>query len=77
MDYLEERKVCEYLGLKVDIANQVLAYYGPAVFSDGGKKPTGWQVVCHLSRLKMYLCRKIYKEHHKHVSNHIENIKND
>ena len=53
MDYLEERKVCEYLGLKVDRGNQVLAYYGFG-FSDGGKNPTGWQMVCHLSKLKMY-----------------------
>jgi hypothetical protein len=67
MDYSEERKVCEYLGLKVDKANQVLAYYGFG-FSDGGKKPTGWQVVCHLSKLKMYLGRKIHEEHCKHVN---------
>ena len=65
--YLEERKVCEYLGLKVDEGNQVLAYYGFG-FSDGGKNPTGWQMVCHLSKLKMYLGRKVHEEHYKHVN---------
>ena len=62
----EERKICEYLGLKISFANQVLAYYGNE-FSDGGKNPTGWQVVCHLSKLKMYLQGKIHKEHYIHV----------
>lgn len=67
MDYLEERKICEYLGLKVDKGNQVLAYYGFG-FSDGGKKITNWQMVCHISKLKMYLCRKVHEEHYKYLN---------
>ena len=66
MGYLEERKICEYLGLKVDGANQVLAYFGSG-FSNGGKNPVGWQMVCHLSKLKMYLGRRVHKEHYKHI----------
>lgn len=61
----EERKICEYLGLKVNGSDQVLAWYGHG-YSDGGRNPTGWQVVCNLSKLKMYLCNKIHKEHYKH-----------
>jgi hypothetical protein len=61
MDYLGERKICEYLGLRIDGGNQVLAYYGlpsPNTIS-------GWQMVCHLSELKMYLGRKIHEEHYQ------------
>ena len=65
MDYIEERKVCEFLGLKIDKRNQVLAWYG---FNEGGRNPTGWQMVCHLSKLKMYLGRKVHEEHYKHVN---------
>jgi len=63
MEYKKEREICKYLGLKVDNANQVLAWYGYG-FSDGGKIPTGWQMVCHLSKLKKYLSSKIHKEHY-------------
>jgi hypothetical protein len=66
MDYTEERNICEFLGLKVDKGNYVQAYYGFG-FSDGGKIPTGWQVVCHISKLKLYLCGKIHTEHQKKV----------
>ena len=66
-EYEEEKIVCEYLGLKIDSGHQVLAYYGGGS-SDGGKKPTGWQVVCHLSKLKMYLTRKIHPEHNKKIN---------
>ena len=58
IDYIEERNICKYLGLKIDKSDYVLALYG-GCYSDGGRIPTGWQVVCHLSKLKMFLCRKI------------------
>jgi hypothetical protein len=61
MNYLEERKICEYLGLKIDSENQVLAYYG----FPSPNRISGWQMVCHLSKLKMYLGRKIHEEHYK------------
>jgi hypothetical protein len=63
MDYTEELNICNYLGLQVDKSNYVLAWHGGG-FSDGGKIPTGWQVVCHLSKLKMYIGGKIHKEHY-------------
>ena len=66
MDYLEETKICEYLGLGVR-GDQVYAYYGLG-FRDGGRNPTGWQTVCHVSKLKMYLGRKIHKEHYKNTN---------
>lgn len=64
MDYKEEREICSYLGLKVDEWDQVMAWYGSG-FSDGGKNPTGWQMVCHLSKVKMYLGLMIHREHYK------------
>ena len=67
MEYTEERTICEFLGLRVDKGDQVLAWYGSG-FSDGGKNPTGWQVVCHLSKLKMYIGGKIHKEHYGFVT---------
>lgn len=63
MDYKEERSICEYLGLQVNKGDWVLAYYG-SVFNDKAKH-TGWQVVCHLSKLKQYLSDKIHPEHSK------------
>jgi hypothetical protein len=64
MDYKEERSICEYLGLQVNKGDWVLAYYG-SVFKGKGEAPTGWQVVCHLSKLKSYLSDKIHPEHNK------------
>lgn len=64
-DYTEEKNVCTYLGLKVEGCH-ILAWYG-GLFSDGGRIPTGWQIVCHISKLKMYLGGKIHKNHYEHI----------
>tara|TARA_R110000772_G_scaffold43995_1_gene101177 strand:- start:5649 stop:5903 length:255 start_codon:yes stop_codon:yes gene_type:complete len=64
--YEKEEEICEYLGLQVN-HGQVMAYYGFG-FSDGGKNPTGWQMVCHISKLKLYLTRKIGEEHRNKVN---------
>jgi hypothetical protein len=61
MDYAEERKICEYIGLEVDGANQVRAYYG----FPSPDKISGWQMVCHISKLKMYLQRRVHEEHYE------------
>lgn len=58
VNYSEERSICEYLGLRVDRGDQVLAWCGDA----------GWQIVCHLSKLKMYLKRKISIEHDNYTN---------
>lgn len=57
--YKKEKKICDFLGLHVDDAGWVLAYYG----FPNPEKPSGWQVVCHIDKLKMYLCRKLHPKH--------------
>lgn len=66
MEYKEERNICEYLGLMIE-SNQVHAWYGGG-FSDGGRNPIGWVMVCHISKLKMYLCGRIHREHYKKLN---------
>ena len=63
MAYEKEKEICEYLDLKVS-DDMVLAWYGSGP-SDGGRNPSFWQMVCHISKLKQYLTRKIHKEHNK------------
>lgn len=58
-EYSQEKALCEYLGLKIN-HNWVMADYGFGP-SDGGKTPSGWQVVCHISKLQTYLKQKIHK----------------
>jgi len=64
--YKVERKICDYLGLDVDKVDYVRAYYGLGP-SDGGRTPSGWQIVCHISHLKSYITRKIHIEHNNKV----------
>lgn len=64
MDYAEEKSICEYLGLRVNKSNYVLAYYGHCKNND---KPTSWQIVCHISKLRDYLTRQIHPEHYVKV----------
>jgi len=60
-EYVEEKAIADFLGLRYDSANYVLAYYG-MISPD---KISGWQIVCHLSKIKMYLAGKVHPEHRK------------
>ena len=62
--YPQEMSICEYLKLKVDRIGQVQAYYGFPL----PNKISGWQMVCHISKLKTYLQRRIKKSHYKEVN---------
>lgn len=61
MDYELEKKICKYLNLRVDKYGQVMEYYG----FPSPDEISGWQMVCHISKLRLYLIGKLHKEHYK------------
>ena len=56
-EYQEEKRMLEFLNMK-EKGGWVMAYYG----SSTPNEPSGWQVVCHISKLKLYLADRVHKE---------------
>ena len=63
--YEQEKLICNKEGLQINNGGWVLEDFGDGAdgsgMSKGGANPCGWQIVCHISKLEIFLARRLKK----------------